>query len=85
MVIRTFGTAADDNNNLARSTLRLFENGVEMGPAHARHVDIRNLGAGRFSHKGDTNGANESLRLSVSNNSDPRTNGKSYTYCVPVR
>ena len=34
------------------STLRLFEDGREIGPAHSLHDEIRNLGGGRFSHWG---------------------------------
>ncbi|MGH8511113.1 MAG: fibronectin type III domain-containing protein, partial [Gammaproteobacteria bacterium] len=63
-----------------RSLLRLFENSLELGPAHTLHVDIRNLGLGRFSH---WTGAREALRFAASNNTDPRTNGRSYRYCVP--
>ena len=36
-----------------RSSLRLFEDGQEIGPSHSRHDDIRTIGAGRFSHWGD--------------------------------
>jgi len=74
-----FGTPADSSTTT--STLRLFENSLELGPAHSLHVDIRTLGQGRFSHKISTTGG-ESLRFSASNNTDPRTNGKSYSYCI---
>jgi hypothetical protein len=56
------------------STLRLFEDGKELGPAHSPHVDIRTKGQGRWSHWG-SNG----LVFSTSDNSDPRTNGRKYT------
>ena len=56
------------------STLRLFENGKELGPAHAAHVDIRAKGGGQFSHW------NTTLYFSASDNSDPRTNGREYKY-----
>ncbi len=36
-----------------QSCLRLFENGIEVGPAHSDHGAIRSLGGGRFSHWGD--------------------------------
>lgn len=36
-----------------RSTLRLFEDGREIGPAHSLHHEIRTLGGGRFSHWGN--------------------------------
>ena len=84
LVLKSFGTSADNSNKPVQSTLRFFENGVEMGPAHAPHVDIRNLGIRRFSHWSGTGGTGEALRFAASNNSDPRTNGKSYTYCVPA-
>jgi len=58
------------------SAVRIFENGKEIGPAHSIHSDIRSKGNGRFSHWG-TN-----LYLSASDNTDPRTNGRKYTYSV---
>jgi parallel beta-helix repeat protein len=73
-----FGTPPDTNDVL-KSTLRLFEGGKEIGPAHSSHADIRTKGLGRFSHK--YTGA-ETLRFSASDNTDPRINGKSYTYCL---
>jgi hypothetical protein len=87
IVAGSFGTPADNGSFPARSTLRLFENGVEIGPAHAAHVDIRNLGAGRFSHWASTDGTDESIRFAASDNTDPRTNGRTYTYttgCNPT-
>lgn len=66
----------DSNEQLTISKMRLFENGVEIGPAHAVHADIRNYGKGRFSHWGT------GLRFSASDNSNPKTNGKTYTYTV---
>jgi parallel beta-helix repeat protein len=75
-----FGTRPDANN-FKKSTLRLFENGKEIGPAHSSHNEVRTKGLGRFSHWGDTNGA-ESLRFSASDNTDPTANGKTYTYCL---
>jgi hypothetical protein len=55
------------------SSLRLYEDGNEIGPARAAHVDIRAAGGGRFSHWG------RELYFSTSDNSDPRTNGRAYT------
>ncbi|MGH8579623.1 MAG: Ig-like domain-containing protein, partial [Gammaproteobacteria bacterium] len=79
-IVKSFGTPADNTNFPTRSTLRLFENSLELGLAHSLHADIRNLGQRRFSH---WTGAVESLRFAASNNTNPRTNGRSYTYCVP--
>jgi hypothetical protein len=56
----------------AASALRLYEDGVALGPAHCSHAEIRAEGKGRFSHWG------AALYFSTSDNSDPRTNGRRY-------
>lgn len=76
-----FYMAADSSSAPQASPLRVFENGVELGPAHSLHADIRNVGAGRFSYW------NNVLYFSMSDNSDPRTNGRTYEYggvCMPT-
>jgi catechol 2,3-dioxygenase-like lactoylglutathione lyase family enzyme len=67
----------DTMQNGSYSKLRLFENGVEIGPAHTLHATIRSAGGGRFSHWGG------SLYFSASNNSDPRGNNKKYELAIP--
>ena len=79
----SFGTPADNQNFPTQSILRLFEGSLELGPAHSLHADIRDLGQGRFSHWSATNGTFEAIFFSASDNTDPRTNGRSYAYCVP--
>lgn len=54
------------------SRLRLFEDGRELGPAHAGHDEIRRAGGGRYSHWG------AQLYFSTSDDSDPRVNGRKY-------
>jgi asparagine synthase (glutamine-hydrolysing) len=54
------------------SSLRLYEDGAPLGPAHCAHAEIRSEGRGRFSHWGPT------VYFSTSDNSDPRTNGRRY-------
>jgi hypothetical protein len=56
-----------------RSMLVLFEEGKPLGPPRSIHADIRQKGGGRFSHW-----TRESLYFSVSDNTDPRTNGRRY-------
>ena len=56
------------------STLRLFEDGKDLGPAHAPHVEIREKGGGRYSHWVTQ------LYFSASDNTDPRANGRRYTW-----
>jgi hypothetical protein len=74
MVKQNFDTAGDTSKALNASTLRIYENGVPLGPAHSADADIRELGKGRYSHWEDT------LYFSSSDNSDPRTNQRRYTY-----
>jgi len=69
-------SGGDSESAKGQSILRLFENGVEIGPAHSLHDDIRNIGKGRFSHWGST------VIFSASDNTDPRTNGRTYTYVM---
>gem|GEM_PF-241486 len=66
----------DGMKDVAPSTLRLFENGKGLGPAHVVHVDIRAKGGGRFSHW------NTTLYFSASDSSDPRKNGRAYTWKI---
>jgi hypothetical protein len=63
----------DDPVSPARSTLRLFENGFELGPAHALHEAIARDGSGAFSHWGRV------LYFSSSDGSSPLSNRRRYT------
>jgi hypothetical protein len=56
-----------------RSRLTLFEDGQALPYAHSSHDDIREIGAGRYSHWGDT------VFFSSSDNSDPSKNGRRYS------
>lgn len=71
-----------DTIQTRQSTLKLYENGIEIGPAHSLHDDIRILGAGRFSHWSPPLGAGDALVFSASDNSDPNVNG--YRYDIDV-
>jgi glycosyltransferase involved in cell wall biosynthesis/SAM-dependent methyltransferase len=68
---------SDDIDFPERSTLILLEDGLALGPAHAVHDTIRNIGFGAYSHwKG-------LLYFSTSDNTDPRTNGRQYIAIIP--
>ncbi|MFD2235145.1 hypothetical protein [Phaeospirillum tilakii] len=56
------------------SGLELREDGRLLGPPHSLHADIADSGAGRYSHW------RRGLVFSSSDNSDPRVNGRVYTY-----
>jgi pectate lyase len=73
---RTFILPGDSDAAPTSSTLKLFENGKELGPAHTAHKNIRLYGKGRFSHWGNT------LYFSSSDNTDPRRNGRKYTFTI---
>jgi hypothetical protein len=79
-VVQSFGTNADNSTNPTQSTLRIYENGVELIPPHSTHNDIETIGQGRFSHWAD--GTFVALYFSASDNSNPKTNGKTYTYSI---
>jgi hypothetical protein len=64
----------DTNREPARSNLKLFENGHELGPAHTLHSDIAAKGEGRYSHYG------EYLYFSSTDGTDPATNGRRYSF-----
>ena len=66
----------DSNEHLSQSTLRLFEDGKEMGPAHSHHDVISKVGGGRFSHWRHT------LYFSSSDGTDPARNGKVYVALI---
>lgn len=61
-----------------RSTLILFEDGLELGPAHTWHAEIELAGGGRYSHW------DRGLIFSSGDNSSPLTNGRSYVALIPA-
>lgn len=68
-----FATIRSDESAGQSSVLRLFENGVELGPAHAMHSDIRERGQGMYSHW------NHALYFSATDCSNPTINGRKYS------
>ena len=68
--------AASDSMDGVVSDLRLFENDLELGPAHSAHIDIAERGAGRFSHWNGT------LYFSTSDGSSPCTNARTYRVLI---
>ena len=60
----------------ASSTLVLFEDGFPLGPIDAGHVNVPSQGKGQYFHWGDD------LYFSSSDGTDPRSNGRLYSYRV---
>lgn len=71
--------AADSNSDPRASTLKLYENGVLLGPAHSTLADIRAHGHGAYSHW------EKWLFFSSSDGTDPRANGRVYTISTTPR
>jgi hypothetical protein len=76
--LATFERQCDDLEQPCRSPLRLYEDGVALGPPHSLHALLRGQGQGRFSHWGPRH----ILLFSASDNSDPNRNGRVYTISV---
>lgn len=68
-----FVVRSDEPDAPRRSRVELFENGNPLGPAHADHHSVREIGQGRYSHWDGW------IRFSTSDNSDPRTNKRAYS------
>ncbi len=65
------------------SPLVLYEDGKQLGPANAGHGTIREVGKGAYSHwSGTGKPDDQQLYFSTSDNSDPRTNGRTYKWVV---
>jgi hypothetical protein len=79
VVSKNFGFPGDTLSSATQSPLLLFENGVQIGPAHTLHAAIRSQGRGAYSHWYN------SLYFAASDNSNPRTNGRTYTFAGPCR
>ncbi len=62
----------DTSETPFRSTLRVTEDGIVLGPAHTQHAEIAEQGRGRFSHWHNT------LYFSTSDGTNPRSNGRRY-------
>ncbi|WP_256010066.1 pectate lyase family protein [Desertivirga xinjiangensis] len=76
VIYEDFKTPGDSESKRTQSILKIYENGKELGPAHSLHRDVKNLGKGRFSHWGNE------LYFSASDNTNPHTNGRKYTYTI---
>lgn len=70
-----FGVGGDTKWSTT-STLNVYENDIALGPAHSLHDDVRTIGNGRFSHWGND------LYFTSSDNTDPRINGRKYTFTI---
>jgi hypothetical protein len=75
-VSRIYAVYGDDVGVPRSGPMTFAENGIPLGPDQAGHELIRKSGSGAYSHWGNT------LYFSSSDGSDPRANGRLYTYRV---
>ena len=76
----SFSATADTADDTTRSNIVIYEDDKPLGPAHSTHADVGNIGLGRFSHWR----FNYPMFLfSSSDNTDPRTNGRTYWAVKP--
>jgi hypothetical protein len=75
-----FDDLADSDDDSERSRIELYENSTRLGPPHSTHLDIVNLGHGRFSH---WRARSSAMYWSSSDNTDPNTNGRAYWIVRP--
>jgi hypothetical protein len=78
--VSAFGDLADSADNNERSPVLLYEDDVQLGPAHSTHTDIAHLGKGRFSHWRNVGVV---FIFSSSDDSNPMTNGRTYSAVMP--
>jgi len=81
-----YGTPADVSVGATTSLLRLFEGSTELGPAHSLVSAIQAPGNGRFVHWSSDGQATQEIYWSASDNTNPTTNGRTYSYttgCTP--
>jgi len=70
------GMKPDQTGNMI-STLEVYEDGVRLGPPHSDVGEIEMKGRGRFIYWQSS--MNNDIYFSASDNSDPNTNGRTYT------
>lgn len=68
----------DSNTEPSASQLKLLEQGKSFGVPHSVHIDIVEKGRGRYSHW------QKGVIFSTPDNSDPRSNGRSYALESPA-
>lgn len=66
----------DDGTTPNASKLILYENGIELSPAHSNHQSIRDYGQGQYCHWENT------LYFSSTDNTNPLQNGRKYSYVI---
>ena len=83
-----FGDIADSQSNRCRSPLKIYENDTPLGPYHSTPQSISMAGMGRSVHLRSADVpilyGNKSIFLfSSTDNTDPRTNGRTYWAVLP--
>jgi hypothetical protein len=72
---------ADEEANMNQSTLQLYEDGNRLGPQHNSSDDVARQGRGLYLFWRSDSG--KWIIFSTSDNSDPNTNGRTYSVSDP--
>jgi hypothetical protein len=72
-----FDSVSDSSDAPTRSKLLVCENNNLLGPMHTAHAEVAKEGHGRYSHW------TTYLVFSASDNTDPNTNGRTYSVMQP--
>ncbi|MBR1280121.1 hypothetical protein [Bradyrhizobium sp. AUGA SZCCT0283] len=71
-----YSKLADTPEEPTRSPIMIYENDRPLGPAHSTTADIKSLGLGHYIHVEGV------IYFSTSDNTDPRTNGRQYSWTI---
>lgn len=74
-----FEHLSDTMKSSRQSPFVLYENATRLGPPHTEHAELAKHGRGRFSHWNEAG-----FIFSSSDNSSPRTNGRTYWAVIPL-
>ena len=79
-----FSPLPDSRLRPTASRLKLYEGNRPLGPAHSSHGMIRKVGVGRYSHRQGYTWPFSRIYFAASDNTDPRTNGRTYRAAYPL-
>jgi len=79
-----FWSGQDSTKDMDRSGATLYEDDRLLGPAHAPHDRIRQVGMGAYSHWGEPESSLSFIYFSTSDNASPSESGRRYTADYPL-
>lgn len=74
---------SDQDEENQKSPIVIYENTNPLGPRHSSRDHVEAIGLGRYSHTKRPLDSWAYFSFSTSDNSDPRTNGRTYWAVIP--